>query len=211
MPLNFHGHILAGNARKIMISLKSGQEVAAESGSHWSDTILSIIEINTDLARWCYHRLDLYPVDCFGRSAESIGSAERVVLRTAVLRLVEALYVNWELVIKHISVKAVENAIEELLVIAKISKDEKYPVMLWEYFEEGHEVGWVSRTMAKLPSLETISEFYELPHMRNKFIDMQQHAYCDDNDRSAEKAFHKALAERNKRLNRAMKKQSRRE
>jgi hypothetical protein len=201
MPLNFHGHILGGNAQKIMSPPASNLEEVAESGLYWSSTILAKMEIDPDLARWCYYRLGLYPT-------AGIGSAESAVLRTAIWRLVEALYSNWEIVIKHISVKTVEAAIVELHAMTQISKE--YPVMLWEYFKDGQEVGWVSRTMARLPSLESIREFYELPHMRAMYINMRQHDFCDDDAREAQKAYRRALAERNKRLNRALKEHSRR-
>ena len=168
-----------------------------EPTSYWSGSILGKMEIDPVLARYCYYRLQLFPGD-------GIGSAESAVLKTAVRQLVEALYANWETVVQHIPAKRVEAAIEELHSMAQISSE--YPVMLWEYFEEGNEVGWVSRTLAKLPTLEAIKEFYELPHMRMMFINMSQQDFCDTDSRSAEKAYQRALADRNKRLNRTARK-----
>jgi len=194
MPLNFHGHILIGSAKQLMIPL------GAESGLPWTSTILGEMEIDPKLARWCYYRLNLNPVD-------GIGSAESVLLRTAVWRFIEALYSNWELVVTHLPKKTVEAAIDEFHQMAKISHE--YPVMLWEYFRGDSQGTWVPNALAKLPSLESITEFYQLPHMRAMFLNMRQQDFCDDYDRDAEKAYRRALAERNKRLNRAARQQGR--
>jgi hypothetical protein len=201
MPLNFHGHILVGHARNLMIPLDGSLQSAANSGSQWTDTILSRMTLDPALARWCYYRLTLY-------STDNIGSAESVVLRTAVWRFTEALYSSWEVVTTYFSGKSVEDAIDEFHLMAQISKE--YPVMLWEYFDEDSQVHWIDHTMEKLPSLESIKVFYELPHMRAMFINVKQGDFCDDNDREAEKAYRRALGERNKRLNRSAKDQSRR-
>lgn len=201
MPLNFHGHILVGNAGTIVTPLGVSHEATTESAVTWTSTILHRMKIDAALAHWCYYRLGLY--------GSGIGSAESIVLRTAVRRLVEALYSNWEIVTTHLPVKTVDSAIEELHAMAEISKE--YPVMLWQYFDErSPSSDWVSRTLANLPSLESIKEFYELPHMRERYINIQENDYCDNRDREAEKAYRRALAERNKRLNRAIKEQSRR-
>lgn len=201
MPLNFHGHILAGNAKRLMIPLDTSVEMALQSGLPWDSTVLGEMKVDPDLARWCYYRLTLHPTD-------SIGSAESVLLRTAVWRLIEAIYSNWELVVTFFPKKTVEAAIDELHEMAKISYD--YPVMLWEYFHEESPCTWVPNTLGKLPSLESIREFYELPHMRAMFLNIRQDDFCDDYDRDAEKAYRRALAERNRRLNRAAREQSRR-
>lgn len=192
MPLNFHGHLLAGHAKKLMTPF----DLNPDTGLPWTSTILGEMEIDPKLAAWCYYRLDLYPTDM-------IGSAESVILRTAVWRLVEAFYANWEVVVKHFPKKAVEDAIDELHEMARISHE--YPVMLWEYFGEKSPRDWVSRTMKKLPSLETIKEFYELPHMQSMFLNIKQEDFCDDDYRGAEKAYRRAFAGRNRRLNRTAK------
>jgi hypothetical protein len=204
MPLNFHGHLLAGSVKTIMLPLEipldTSPKMIPNSSLVWTGTILSKMEIDADLARWCYYRLTLNPVD-------NIGSAESVVLRTAVWRFVEAIHSNWEIVVKYFPKKIVEVAIAELHEMAKISYE--YPVMLWQYFDEESKGTWVANTLAKLPSLESIKEFYDLPHMRSMYVNMYNQEFCDARDREAEKAYRRALAERNKRLNRAAREQSR--
>jgi ankyrin repeat protein len=169
-------------------------ELLLRYGARWD------LAIDADLARWCYYRLTLNPVD-------NIGSAESVVLRTAGWRFVEAIHSNWEIVVKYFPKKIVEVAIAELHEMAKISYE--YPVMLWQYFDEESKGTWVANTLAKLPSLESIKEFYDLPHMRSMYVNMYNQEFCDARDREAEKAYRRALAERNKRLNRAAREQSR--
>jgi len=98
MPLNFHGHILAGSAKTIMlplgIPLDTSPKMISLSGLTWTSTVLGEMEIDPDLARWCYYRLTLYPT-------ATAGSAESVLLRTAVWRFIEALHSNWELVVTY--------------------------------------------------------------------------------------------------------------
>jgi len=57
--------------------------------------------------------------------------------------------------------------------------------------------------------LETIKELYDLPHMRMRYVWTRSGDFCDDDEREAEKAYRRALAERNKRLNAAAKTGSR--
>jgi hypothetical protein len=204
MPLNFHGHLLAGSAKTIMlplnIPLDTSPRMISMSGLTWTSTILGEMEIDPDLARWCYYRLTLNPID-------NVGSAESVLLRTAVWRFIEALYSNWERVVTYLPKKTVELVIDEFHQMAKISYE--YPVMVWEYFHGESQGTWVPNTLARLPSLESINEFYQLPHMRSMYINMYNQDFCNARDRDAEKAYRRALAERNKRLNRAARQQSR--
>lgn len=118
MLLNFHGHILPGDGSKLLIRVDANVDNLPGNIVPMAGTILYKMHIDPDLAHWCYNRLQLY-------GGGEIGSAESVILRTAVRRLVEALYSNWELVTTLLPVKTVEAAIEEFHLMAEISKE--YP------------------------------------------------------------------------------------
>lgn len=197
MPLNFFGHILPGDAKALFIPIN---EAATPGHATWEDTILGEIKVDPSLAHWWFYRMTLYPYN-------DIGSAESVVLRTAAFCLIETLYTNWESVVARFPAEKIEAAIRELQAMSEISKE--YPVMVWDYLDEGSPSDWVSRTMAKLPSIESITEFYELPHIRNRFINLQNNDWYGCMDREAEKAYRRALADRNRRLNRAAREASR--
>jgi hypothetical protein len=199
MPLNFHGHILSGDGKKLMRAVNRNPR-ATPGFLHWTETILGKVKIHPQLANWCYYRLQL----C--RQNHS-SSAESVVLRTALRGLVTAIYSNWEIVISHLPVKTVDAAIKEFEAMCEISKE--YPVMVWEYYDEGSSSDWVANTLAKLPSIESINHFYELPHMRMKYVHIQNRDYCGSAYEQAEAACKKALEDRDRRLMRVAKKKSR--
>jgi hypothetical protein len=147
------------------------------------------LPLDTDLANWYIRRTNHFRVGC--------GSEESRAFRTALFRILAAVYSHWEGLEGIVGVKLLSEVVEECKRMIEVSRSVR--VVVWELNTDPIRSRFVERHQTGPLSPDVLEAYLDLPHMKQALTDEGYWDGKGSQETKSEKALKLAIAEFNKR------------